>query len=339
MVRRRILYALALLGAVLLFLYWEVWISLFLLALVVALPLLSLAFSIPLARRLSPTLNPPESTPIRGGKAFLTLHVPAPGGLPVVRLTGRLVVRSPMTGARWVKRIRLSCDGSPAQFPFPLATEHCTLLLCRAERLRALDLLGIFALPLPTPVLETEVLVRPQSIEAGPIPPVLGQGGASLGLKPKLGGGCAEDYDLRDYRPGDPMRTVHWKLSAKRDELVVREMLVPRRPALVLTADHFGLPGQVDQMLDKLQALSLALLERRERHWIGWLHPVSGVPVLLPVEHPEGLTACLTRFLGESCPPTGRSALDFALSIPESDGPPRTFHVTAQLWQKEGKAV
>ena len=339
MVGRRILYALALAGAALFFLFYEAWISLFTLVLVLALPVVSLALSLPLARKLRPELLPPEGPVVREGEAALTFRLEPPGGLAVGRLTGRLVLLNALTGGKWTRTIRLRCDGSPLEVPFPLPTGHCGMLTFRLERLRVLDLLGIFALPVPLSAPDGEVPVLPKYRPAGPIPPVLGHAGRSLGLRPKPGGGPAEDYDLRDYRPGDPMRTVHWKLSAKRDELVVREMLVPRRPALVLTADHFGLPGQVDQMLDKLQALSLALLERRERHWIGWLHPVSGVPVLLPVEHPEGLTACLTRFLGESCPPTGRSALDFALSIPESDGPPRTFHVTAQLWQKEGKAV
>ena len=32
-----------------------------------------------------------------------------------------------------------------------------------------------------------------------------------------------EPGDIRPYRPGDPIRRIHWKLSAKRDELLVRE--------------------------------------------------------------------------------------------------------------------
>ena len=49
-----------------------------------------------------------------------------------------------------------------------------------------------------------------------------------------------EDYDLRPFREGDSLRTVHWKMSAKRDELVTRELLEDRRPVPVLTFDHFG---------------------------------------------------------------------------------------------------
>ena len=46
-----------------------------------------------------------------------------------------------------------------------------------------------------------------------------------------------EDYDLRAFQPGDSPRTIHWKMSAKRDELVAREFLENKRPVPVLTFD------------------------------------------------------------------------------------------------------
>ena len=42
------------------------------------------------------------------------------------------------------------------------------------------------------------------------------QGGEpTVGLPPAARRGPGEDYDLREYRPGDPLRSVHWKLSSK----------------------------------------------------------------------------------------------------------------------------
>ena len=335
MAARRFLYALALVGAALFFLFFEGWLPLFFLALAVALPALSLALSLPLARRLYPELLPPEEPVVREGKAAVTLRLTPPHGLPVGRFTGRLTLRNALTGETWRRSVRLRCDGSPLEIPFPLPTGHCGILSLRLERLRMADLLGLVSLPPARSALDWEVSIRPKTRPAGPIPPVLGALGRSQGLKPKPGGGPAEDYDLRDYRPGDPMRTVHWKLSSKRDELVVREMLEPRRAALVLTVDHFGPPEELDRALDRLQALSLALLAREERHLIAWVHPVSGAPTFCPVENRAGLDRALDRFLREEAPKTGRSALDVPLSVPESDGRPRSFHVTAHLWGEE----
>ncbi len=40
---------------------------------------------------------------------------------------------------------------------------------------------------------------------------------------PRKGKDVGEVYDLREYQPGDSMRTIHWKMSAKLDELIVKE--------------------------------------------------------------------------------------------------------------------
>ncbi|MFP5310408.1 MAG: DUF58 domain-containing protein [Actinomycetes bacterium] len=37
---------------------------------------------------------------------------------------------------------------------------------------------------------------------------------------------------VREYRPGDPVRSVHWRSSARRGELVVRELAEPAQPRL-----------------------------------------------------------------------------------------------------------
>ena len=39
-----------------------------------------------------------------------------------------------------------------------------------------------------------------------------------------------DDGDVRPYRPGDPVRKIHWKLSAKRDEPLVRTDRFPELP-------------------------------------------------------------------------------------------------------------
>lgn len=42
--------------------------------------------------------------------------------------------------------------------------------------------------------------------------------------KPKLGGNdTTETSDIRDYIPGDPLKSVHWKLSSKSEGLIVKD--------------------------------------------------------------------------------------------------------------------
>jgi uncharacterized protein (DUF58 family) len=66
-------------------------------------------------------------------------------------------------------------------------------------------------------------------------------------------GGQEEFYGLREYRLGDNAKRVHWRRSAGRQELVVREMARPRPRTLWLVLDT------------RLADTSLAEHQRRER--------------------------------------------------------------------------
>ena len=48
---------------------------------------------------------------------------------------------------------------------------------------------------------------------------------------------------LREYVPGDAMRMVHWRASARRDHLLVKELEPPERPHLAVIVDVSGAGG------------------------------------------------------------------------------------------------
>lgn len=58
--------------------------------------------------------------------------------------------------------------------------------------------------------------------------------GRTTGDKP---GGTEDFYGLREYRPGDSLRTVDWKRSASRTAMVSREHEMPRSPKVNITLD------------------------------------------------------------------------------------------------------
>jgi uncharacterized protein (DUF58 family) len=44
-------------------------------------------------------------------------------------------------------------------------------------------------------------------------------------------------HGVRDYLPGDSMRQIHWRATARRDELIVKEVEQPGSPQLLLALD------------------------------------------------------------------------------------------------------
>ncbi|MDR0944068.1 MAG: DUF58 domain-containing protein [Ruminococcus sp.] len=98
------------------------------------------------------------------------------------------------------------------------------------ETVRLGDFLGIFSLPWQVSGnANFEVLVFPNIIEIPPEEIIIGSAleaiyddEAEETTETALPFGGFPGYNHRDYEPGDPIRRINWKLSAKRDKLLLR---------------------------------------------------------------------------------------------------------------------
>jgi uncharacterized protein (DUF58 family) len=82
-----------------------------------------------------------------------------------------------------------------------------------------------------------------------------------------------ELYGVRDYRPGDSLAHVHWKSSARRGALVVREFERPsdRRVAVVIDLDRAQPLARLDAAVRAAASLLWAAREAHaEATLVGW---------------------------------------------------------------------
>ncbi len=96
-----------------------------------------------------------------------------------------------------------------------------------------------------------------------------------LGETPRSRAGVGHEYfGLRTWRPGEDMRQIHWKASARRDALVIREWEEERQRAVMFVlspatgSDKPVLPSQratFEAGLSKLTGLILAMIARQQR--------------------------------------------------------------------------
>ena len=306
---RRVGYGLVL-AAALLFQILDVgYLAHFLLWTVLVLPVVSLLLALPAVLRCSGRLTADASAVERGTAIRFRAAVRYRGFLPLPQVRLRLRLTNRMTGETVRRRVTFS--GLPGKGgilgePVPWESGHCGRVQCEIERLRVVDGLGLFALPaaLPQPC---SALSLPHRLEL-PLPTALRDEAEATGpLSPRPGGGPGEDYDLRPYRAGDPVTAIHWKLSSKRDELVTRETLEPRRERLALTFDHFGDWEALDGVLDRLMTWSTTLLSEGRSHTVAWLHPETGELRRFLVADQRTLHRCLGAALSDPTPSAGRS--------------------------------
>lgn len=247
------------------------------------LPLFSLLASLPWMIGVRVKLCAPDKV-LRGGGAAVEL---ASSGKRPLRLRARVELQDLTGQSRRRRTLRPLA-------PLGLDTAHCTVIALQVKWVRAYDALGLFWLPVPRPE-ACRTAVLPAPVWPGE-KPVLPRAGEAAPLRPKAGGGLAEEHDVRLYRPGDPVNAIHWKLTAKTDTPMIREPLVEEKQQAVLCLSGSKAREQYDRTLEKLCWLSGALLELSVPHTLVW---ESGSAVL---ETPEALEQALYRLLAGPAP-------------------------------------
>ncbi len=147
--------------------------------------------------------------------------------------------------------------GQKIRFHVPLAGE--VQFHCRAVKL--VDLMGLFSVkgvafrPVCTLIYpeETKLELTLSGISVG----TLDREGFQQN---RAGNDRSEVFDLRSYQPGDDLRAVHWKLSSKLEELILRQASHPAYYELALMPDF----GEDSSLAERNRAISLtrALGER-----------------------------------------------------------------------------
>lgn len=307
MLRRRILYALALVLALLGQIFDVGYLFHFIFYAALCLPLLGLAVSLPAMLGCRASLSADATQIPRGGSVSWTLSLTNRFHLPLARASYRLRVENRLTGEVHSARTSIRAAGPEEGRVWTLDTDHCGALECRVDRLWVCDGLGLFALPVKPPEM-LPLLVTPLTAQVGAVE--LPDGAGASAPMPKGKTVLGETYELRPYREGDSLRMIHWKMSAKRDELVTREPPEDVRPLPVLTFNHYGPLAQVDRMLDRLEGYSVELLEQGRPHEVRWLHPETGAMRCYAVAGERDWTACLAAVLSDPAPMQGRSILE-----------------------------
>lgn len=106
---------------------------------------------------------------------------------------------------------------------YPIVMDYCGLFQVQVERIRLVDLLGIYETEIRINEIR-ECLIVPAGEfcrqEAGE---TYIKGVAEAMESKEKGYDFSEVSGIREYIPGDKLQNIHWKLSVKKDELMVKE--------------------------------------------------------------------------------------------------------------------
>lgn len=256
MTGRRILYALLLIGGTVMHFAYGQYVSHYVLLFLLLLPLFSLLISLPAVLSTRVTLSGGHDV-VRNRPAKIKLNATCSFFLPPEVIMVTVERKNLFTDQRPTReKLRFYGSRSGTQ-SFEPDTETLGTVQYRIRSARVCDYLGIFAIPIRRTG-AVALTVLPDRERPVPEPELVEPSDRVLKPKPQ---GFSEEHELRPYREGDAINLIHWKLSVKYDEPIVREPQMLVRKSIVLSVDLPESYEAVQSVLEQLCYLSNRLTE------------------------------------------------------------------------------
>jgi len=259
MIHRQLIFAFALTAAFIFFILYPPWISWYLFVLLLLLIPIDLFISLPGMLSKSVLISAPVTVDT-DSDSVLTLITVHKKSYPARCIIARFHASG--DGFSVICRIKCSADKG-ARREISIDTTRSGLTVFEIKRIWTVSLIGLFAFPSKVKLRET-VLVLPPAVKPAATM-ALQQG---IKLRPKPGGGFSEEHDMRVYRPGDPVKSIHWKISAKFDSMIIREPLVLPPHSRLIHVVGWRNASERDLILGRLRWVSDYLINRRMPYYI-----------------------------------------------------------------------
>jgi len=254
MILQRYIYAATLVASFIFYLLYSPWFSWYLFVLILLLLPLDLIVSLPGMLTKGILISAPAVLKMND-EAVVKLTTTHTKSFPVRCIISKMQ----MTGDDFSVSFDVLCPAEKdAQQTVAIDTSQSGVTTYTLLSSSAVSLLGLLSLPIKSGMKQS-VLVLP--------PPVAPSNAMALQqgthLRPKPGGGFSEEHDMREYRGGDPVKSIHWKVSAKYDSLVIREPLEPPPHSRLVHIMRWNSNLHRDIILGCLRWVTDYLLERQ----------------------------------------------------------------------------
>lgn len=278
-------------------------VSLALLAAFTAVPVVLIVINQFAARGVSVTVEAPRTG--EKGKPF-TCHIKAVmgRGLPLGLCSCKLNIETAMTGENFTREILFPMGAKEQTVAFVLESGFCGCVAIRVKELRVYDIFGLTAVKLPCRD-ESEIAVLPDTFTPRiDIAQYMAMDAEADEYSPSKGGDdVSETFDIREYRPGDILNRIHWKLSWKFDEILIKEPGLPVRNSFLVLMDTAIPPysrpdGAVSDALTEIYiSFCQKLTEEEIRYEIGWQDYKQGSFFRLRINNLDELSGAMHKLL------------------------------------------
>lgn len=263
MTGRRITYIVLLIAAAVFHYAYGQYVTHYMLLFLVFAPLLSVLFSLPSAAKTRIELLGGQEV-CRSRESRVRLRVKSSALLPPEAWSITVNAKNLFTG-KTVSRQKIKAGGTRfLEKDLMPDTSQIGSILYTVEKAFVYDYLGLIPIPVKKGG-RAAITVLPDMEIPDPEPDLIEDSARTLKPKPM---GFSEEHELRPFRDGDPLNLIHWKLSSKYDELIIREPQEVIRKDIIIVID---LPEEYDEhrsVLEQLAYLNEKLQKEQIRYMV-----------------------------------------------------------------------
>lgn len=194
---------------------------------------------------------------------------------PAARIDCSICIRNRLTGETKRQLLNVSvAPGQKSRSSFTVASEYCGYLESKVEGIWLMDWMGFLPLKCKTEAAAGTSVLPDTFIPDIYLNLTAVQSEEAQDWSPfRKGNDQTEVFALRDYVPGDSLKQIHWKLSSKKRELIVKEASFPMEKSLLIFWDKntgAARPGEMDAMAECVSSLSQAVQKEGYSFMLGW---------------------------------------------------------------------
>ncbi len=311
MVKSRIFYVIGLIGLSLFYIYCNSYTPLAILIVFISLTIFGIFEAIFSVRKISLDIKPthPFSTQRIDQQAEFCVTIHNNSIFPISAVTFEVEFQDMSDDGVVNRKIKTPVAAKENKSVHTVvATSHSAYIECRVKKPRVYDAFGLFHFRIKNVSDKAKLLIAPVMAEDDFL-----KGNQNIYIidsdkysETQKGDDSSQVFEVRNYTPGDDIRRIHWRLSSKQDELIVKEYSKPIDEDCIVmletgigSADSEERKFRADGMLSVFMKLSFQLIENEQAFSVYWYSETAKSLVSFDVKTFDDVAPIVEKFLSE----------------------------------------
>lgn len=229
------------------------------------------------------------------------------------------------------------------EIPVTIDTGSCKAVLLRITDAKLLDWTGLFSAKLTFSGEQLCFLVVPEVhyLERSPVRSnPNAESDAVIYSDKKPGDDPSELFGVREYRPGDKQNRIHWKLTAKQDEWIIRELGQPLDCSVCILVDIWKEENRnakelYEGALETALSISATLMETGQLHYLAWYDAKAQSVRRIRVEKEEHIYEAMGALLRLLAYEKQKGVIPAYMEEYFSEKPSNLFYVSSEMTMRD----